>query len=85
MEIVYHTLGGIGLLLITIGIITHKRLTQDVLYLVGGILLEIYSLYIRDNIFIILQLVFILAALVDLVVRHPARAKGRATQKRQRG
>jgi lipid-A-disaccharide synthase-like uncharacterized protein len=33
---------------------------------VGGILLEIYSLYIRDTIFIILQAAFIVSAIYEL-------------------
>lgn len=35
------------------------------MYVLGGIGLEIYSIYLKDTIFIILQIIFILAAIYD--------------------
>ena len=58
--------GAIGLFLIILGIVNKKRKTQNIYYIIGGICLEIYSIYIGDIIFIILQLVFTLAAIYDL-------------------
>lgn len=63
----YKLLGAVGLVLVAIGIITKKRKRQDMLYIVGGALLEIYSIAIKDAIFIVLQIIFILAAVYDIV------------------
>ncbi|MGD9276638.1 MAG: hypothetical protein PVJ67_05680 [Candidatus Pacearchaeota archaeon] len=62
----FKIIGVIGLLLISIGIITKKRKKQDAYYLAGGICLLIYSSYLRDIIFIIFQSVFTLSAIYDL-------------------
>ena len=48
---IYKIIGAIGLLVISFGIINKERRTQDILYIVGGICLEIYSLYLNDIIF----------------------------------
>jgi len=64
---IFKIVGALGLILISIGIISKKRKTQDALYVFGGLSLLIYSIYIGDLIFIILQIVFTLAALYDLV------------------
>ncbi len=60
-------IGALGLVLISIGVIIKKRETQDIYYIIGGICLEIYSIYIGDLIFIILQIIFTLSATYDLV------------------
>ena len=60
-------IGAAGLLVISFGIINKKRRTQDILYIVGGICLEIYSLYLGDIIFIILQIIFTISAIYDLI------------------
>ena len=62
---IFKLLGALGLILITIGIITKKRKQQDVYYIIGGIFLEIYSIYIQDIIFIILQIIFTIVAIYD--------------------
>lgn len=61
--------GAVGLVLICIGIIQKQRKRGDILYIVGGICLELYSISIRDLIFIILQLVFIASAVYDYLKR----------------
>jgi len=66
MEI-YKFIGAIGLLLIALGVITKNRKHQNILYIIGGVCLEIYSIYLQDIIFIILQIIFILAAIYDLI------------------
>lgn len=63
---IYQIAGIAGLLLITAGVLRKKRKEEDVLYIAGGLLLEIYSIYLHDDIFIVLQIVFILSALYDL-------------------
>ncbi|MDP2693046.1 MAG: hypothetical protein Q8O88_05400 [bacterium] len=62
---IFKLIGALGLLLISIGIIIKKRKEQDLYYIIGGICLEIYSIYIGDKIFIVLQLIFTLSALYD--------------------
>lgn len=66
---IFKITGVVGLLLITIGVLTKDREKQDWLYIAGGICLEIYSIYLGDYIFMVLQVVFILAAVYDDVVR----------------
>ncbi len=65
--LIYKSIGALGLLLIAIGIVNKNRITQDILYIIGGVCLEIYSIYLRDLIFAILQIVFTLAAIYDLI------------------
>jgi len=47
--------------------VVKKREHQNVFFIMGGLCLEAYSIYIKDVIFIILQIIFILAAVFDLV------------------
>jgi len=62
---VFKIIGAVGLLLIAAGIILKNREKQDALYIAGGICLEVYSIYISDMIFIVLQLIFTIAAVYD--------------------
>ncbi|MAG60231.1 hypothetical protein CL619_00440 [archaeon] len=66
---IYKFIGAFGLLLISLGVITKKRKKQNLYYIVGGVLLEIYSISIGDLIFMILQVIFIAAAVSDYVKR----------------
>ena len=63
----FKVIGALGIILISLGIITKKRKHQDLLYILGGLCLEIYSISIKDIIFIVLQIIFILAASYDLM------------------
>ncbi|MEI7709542.1 MAG: hypothetical protein WCI76_02400 [bacterium] len=63
---IFKLIGAIGLILICVGLLLKNRKHQNCLYIIGGICLEIYSIYLKDLIFIILQIAFILAALYDL-------------------
>ena len=63
----FQILGAIGLVLISIGVISKKRKKQDVYYIFGGILLLTYSASIKNIIFIILQIIFTIAAIYDLI------------------
>jgi len=64
---IYKIIGAVGLLLIAIGILLKNRKRQDVFYIFGGICLETYSVYIRDTIFIVLQLLFTFSAIYDFI------------------
>lgn len=59
--------GAFGLILIIAGILVKKRSTRNYVYIVGGILLELYSIYIGDLIFIVLQAVFTIVAVYDIL------------------
>jgi hypothetical protein len=73
---IFKLIGAIGLLVISFGIINKERRTQDILYIIGGICLEIYSLYLGDVIFIILQIIFTVSAIYDLVkLKHLKKLK----------
>ena len=65
---VYQILGAIGLILVSYGVIVTNRRKQDILFIIGGIFLTAYSISIGSTIFIILQIVFIIAAIYSL--RH---------------
>ena len=67
MDDIFKIIGAVGIILISVGIVTKKRKKQDVYYILGGLCLEIYSIYIGDFIFIILQIVFTVAAIYDFV------------------
>lgn len=62
--------GAVGLLFISAGVILKKRKEEDVLYIVGGILLEVYSISIHSTIFIILQIVFVASAVYDFLKKR---------------
>lgn len=64
---IFKIIGAVGLIVISAGIVTKERKTQDVLYIIGGICLEAYSIYLGDLIFIMLQIIFTLAAMYDLI------------------
>jgi len=58
-------IGVIGLLLIISGLFAKTRKQQSLIYFFGGIFLEIYSIYIGDLVFIVLQGVFTVVALYE--------------------
>ena len=72
---VFYFSGIIGLILIILGVLIKKkdRKKRDILYIFGGILLAIYSFYIKDIIFITLQIVFVLVAIYDLIKTNKKR------------
>ncbi len=63
----FKLIGAAGLVLISIGLLLKNRKAQDILYISGGVFLELYSLYLGDPIFIVLEIVFIASAAYDLV------------------
>jgi len=67
MDLIFKLIGALGLVGIISGVLIKNEKQQDVAFIIGGILLLIYSSYIRDLIFIVLQVVFILVALVELI------------------
>jgi lipid-A-disaccharide synthase-like uncharacterized protein len=63
----FKIIGAFGLILISVGLLVKGRKKQNILYILGGIGLEVYSISIRDTIFIILQIVFIFSAVYDFI------------------
>jgi len=59
--------GIIGLIIISIAVWIKKEKKQDLLFVAGGLSLLIYSLSIRDVIFSVLQVIFIISAFVELI------------------
>lgn len=72
-EVIYQIVGALGLVFIILGnlmiyrAVKIRRRYVYPLLIAGGICLEIYSIYIGDPIFIILQGIFILAAIYGLI------------------
>jgi hypothetical protein len=66
MEILPKILGAIGLLLITAGVLRKSETQQDILFIVGSAGLLVYSISLRDPIFIPLQTIFILVTGFEL-------------------
>ncbi|HSH23496.1 MAG TPA: hypothetical protein VK975_05475 [Acidimicrobiales bacterium] len=66
----FKLIGAAGLVLISIGLLLKTRKAQDILYILGGVFLELYSLYLGDPIFIVLEIVFIASAAYDLVKQN---------------
>tara|TARA_Y100001951_G_C11078399_1_gene149951 strand:- start:211 stop:444 length:234 start_codon:yes stop_codon:yes gene_type:complete len=66
---IFYLLGILGLVLIIFGVLikNRNRKKRDILYIFGGLFLVTYSFYIKDAIFITLQIVFILVAIYDLI------------------
>lgn len=73
---IFKLIGVVGLLIISVGIIVRNEKTQNILFIFGSLGLEAYSIYIRDTIFIILQIIFILTAAIELVVISRKNRKG---------
>jgi hypothetical protein len=59
--------GIIGLLIISFAIWLKNERKQDILFVVGGISLLIYSISIGNVIFIVLQVVFIASSLFEIL------------------
>ena len=62
--------GVAGLLLIIIGVLVNDHTKENMFYIIGGICLGMYSIYIHDMIFIVLQVIFVGAAMYDLIRQY---------------
>jgi hypothetical protein len=67
MSDLFKIVGILGIILISIGVMKKNRKTQDAYYIIGGLCLELYSFYIRDIIFVIIQVIFVLSASYDFL------------------
>lgn len=63
--------GVLGLVLITIGVLSKNDVRRLWLSITGGVFLFIYSVYLRDYIFTPLQVIFTIAAAYQLIkIKH---------------
>lgn len=67
IEEILRLTGITGLILITLGVLIEHRKKEYILFALGGLFLIAYSVYIKDIIFIILQIIFTLAAIYNLI------------------
>lgn len=65
-EIITKIFGALGLILITWGIFAKNEKKQDWIFAGGGLFLLTYSIYLKDPIFIPLQIVFVGASLYEI-------------------
>ena len=63
---IYKFVGILGLVIISVGVFWRKKHVEVLLYIVGGVALLVYSYYIGDWIFIVLQAIFIISAISHL-------------------
>ncbi len=66
LPLVAKAFGIVGVLCITYGIFVKKEVHQDIVFALGGLALLVYSIYLRDPIFIPLQIIFTLASLYKI-------------------
>lgn len=74
----FKLIGILGLLLISAGVIITARKKEDTLFIFGGLCLAVYSIYIQDVIFIVLQIVFIASAVYNLAKTIKEEKKGKS-------
>ncbi|MCK5283554.1 MAG: hypothetical protein KAK00_09190 [Nanoarchaeota archaeon] len=67
MDNIFKYIGAVGIILISLGIISKRRKVRDIYDILGGICLGIYSISIGNLIFIILQTIFTIVAVYDLI------------------
>ncbi|KKW42746.1 MAG: hypothetical protein UY92_C0004G0082 [Candidatus Magasanikbacteria bacterium GW2011_GWA2_56_11] len=65
--IFFRGLAALGLILISGGVVNKNHRRQNTLFLAGGLCLLAYSAYLRDPIFIPLQVIFTSASIYELV------------------
>ncbi len=73
----FSLIGILGLLLISYGVMITARKKEDTLFILGGLCLTVYSIYIQDMIFVLLQIVFIVSAVYNLnkTIKEEKKAK----------
>ena len=64
---VYDLFGIIGVIFIVVGILVRNRKEEHMMFILGGLLLGIYSIYLKSYIFMILQIIVVLSAVYELV------------------
>jgi len=70
---IWKIFGAIGLILITWGVLIKDKKKESIVFILGGLFLESYSISIGDPIFITLQAIFVIVATYELVKIHKAK------------
>ena len=65
MTFIFKIIGVIGLILIIAGIFRKNKKQEDLFFSLGGVFLLGYSIYLKDIIFSVLQVAFILSAMYN--------------------
>lgn len=66
IDILPKLFGAVGLIIITTAVFAKSEKKQDWLFILGGLALLVYSISLRDPIFVPLQIIFILASAYEL-------------------
>ena len=66
----FEIIGIVGILLFCIAVLTRNKKKQDIYFILGGLCMELYSIAIKNTIFIILQLIFLVSTIWDLVRKN---------------
>ena len=64
--IIVKIIGTMGLVFITVGVVSKNRFRQNIYFIIGGLLLEVYAVYLKDMVFIPLQIIFVIASAYEL-------------------
>ncbi len=64
---IFTIIGILGLIFVIFGLLQRKEIKEDIFFLIGGVFLIVYSIYLRNTIFIILQAAFILATVWEII------------------
>ncbi len=64
---IWKIFGAIGLILITWGVLIKDKKKESIVFILGGLALESYSISIKDPIFITLQAIFVIVAMYELI------------------
>lgn len=66
ISILMKLIGAAGLLIVSAGILKHTNREQNKKFILGGVCLLAYSIYLKDPVFIPLQIVFISASVYKI-------------------
>jgi len=64
---IWKIFGAIGLILITWGVLIKDKKKESIVFILGGLALESYSISIKHPIFITLQAIFVIVAMYELI------------------
>ena len=64
---IYQFVGILGLIIISVGVFWQKKFLEDILYIIGGVALFVYSYNLGNWIFTILQVIFVISAFLHLL------------------
>ncbi len=61
----FKIIGALGLILVSTGLLVSSRRKRNILSFFGGVCLLVYSFFLNDIVFILLQSVYILFTVID--------------------